>query len=94
MEKGKPATTVIHQLSYILSSGAVVLNPVPPCYCLHSWAEVCVTLRNRGRDAYKPADYGPSITVEMRLTREGLRTYKLKNNSGEDQTDATTTYRV
>ena len=53
-------------------------------FCLHSSADVSITLRNKGRDAYKPEVYGPAIIVDLRITREGLRTYKLKSISGKD----------
>ncbi|XP_036941437.1 structural maintenance of chromosomes protein 6 [Acanthopagrus latus] len=48
-----------------------------------SSADVSITLRNKGRDAYKPDVYGTAITVDLRITREGLRTYKLKSKSGQ-----------
>ncbi|KAM9840730.1 structural maintenance of chromosomes protein 6 [Aulostomus maculatus] len=48
-----------------------------------SSADVSITLRNRGRDAYKPDVYGQAITVDLRITREGLRTYKLRSKSGQ-----------
>lgn len=48
-----------------------------------SSADVSVTLRNQGKDAYKPELYGSSITVDLRITREGLRTYKLKSKTGQ-----------
>lgn len=48
-----------------------------------SSADVSITLRNKGRDAYKPEVYGSSITVDLRITREGLRTYKLKTKMGQ-----------
>ncbi|KAK2856221.1 hypothetical protein Q5P01_004956 [Channa striata] len=47
-----------------------------------SSADVSITLRNKGRDAYKPEVFGSVITVDLRITREGLRTYKLKSQSG------------
>uniref|UniRef100_A0A671XD19 Structural maintenance of chromosomes protein 6 n=1 Tax=Sparus aurata TaxID=8175 RepID=A0A671XD19_SPAAU len=47
-----------------------------------SSADVSITLRNKGRDAYKPDVYGTAIVVDLRITREGLRTYKLKSKSG------------
>ncbi|XP_041814270.1 structural maintenance of chromosomes protein 6 [Chelmon rostratus] len=47
-----------------------------------SSADVSITLRNQGRDAYRPEVYGSIIIVDMRITREGLRTYKLRNQSG------------
>ncbi|XP_054595892.2 structural maintenance of chromosomes protein 6 [Nothobranchius furzeri] len=48
-----------------------------------SSADVSITLRNKGKDAYKPDVYGPSVVVDLRITREGLRTYKLRNKSGQ-----------
>lgn len=47
-----------------------------------STAVVSVTLNNVGRDAYKQDVYGQTIGIEQKITREGLRTYKLKNHSG------------
>ncbi|XP_054872030.1 structural maintenance of chromosomes protein 6-like isoform X2 [Amphiprion ocellaris] len=48
-----------------------------------SSADVSITLRNKGRDAYKPEVYGPAIMIDLRITREGLRTYKLRGKSGQ-----------
>ncbi|CAK6961936.1 structural maintenance of chromosomes protein 6-like [Scomber scombrus] len=48
-----------------------------------SSADVSITLRNKGKDAYKPEVYGPSIMLDLRITREGLRTYKLRSKSGK-----------
>ncbi|KAK1889292.1 Structural maintenance of chromosomes protein 6 [Dissostichus eleginoides] len=48
-----------------------------------SKADVSITLRNEGRDAFKSELYGPSITVDLRITREGLRSYKLRSKSGQ-----------
>ncbi|KAG7244154.1 hypothetical protein INR49_004227 [Caranx melampygus] len=48
-----------------------------------SSADVSITLRNKGRDAYKPEVYGSAIIVDLRITREGLRTYKLRSKSGQ-----------
>ncbi|XP_060947359.1 structural maintenance of chromosomes protein 6-like [Limanda limanda] len=48
-----------------------------------SSADVSITLRNKGRDAYKPEVYGPAITVDLKITREGMRTYKLRSKSGQ-----------
>ncbi|KAM6915132.1 structural maintenance of chromosomes protein 6 [Xenentodon cancila] len=47
-----------------------------------SSADVSITLHNKGRDAYKPDVYGPAIIIDQRITRDGLRTYKLKSKSG------------
>ncbi|XP_071388371.1 structural maintenance of chromosomes protein 6 [Centroberyx affinis] len=48
-----------------------------------SSADVSITLRNKGRDAYKPEVYGKAIIVDLRITREGMRTYKLRSESGQ-----------
>ncbi|RVE55821.1 hypothetical protein OJAV_G00229750 [Oryzias javanicus] len=48
-----------------------------------SSADVLITLRNKGRDAFKMDNYGSLITVEMRITRDGLRTYKLRSQFGK-----------
>ncbi|XP_070781824.1 structural maintenance of chromosomes protein 6 isoform X2 [Enoplosus armatus] len=48
-----------------------------------SSADVSITLRNKGRDAYKSEVYGSAIIVDLRITREGLRTYKLRSKAGQ-----------
>lgn len=48
-----------------------------------SSADLSITLRNKGKDSYKPEVYGDAIIVDLKITREGLRTYKLKNKSGQ-----------
>ncbi|XP_019745400.1 structural maintenance of chromosomes protein 6 [Hippocampus comes] len=48
-----------------------------------SSADVSITLHNQGKDAYKPELYGPSIIIDLRLTHDGVRTYKLKSQSGQ-----------
>ncbi|CAL9694223.1 unnamed protein product [Knipowitschia caucasica] len=47
-----------------------------------SSADVSVTMCNKGRDAFKPEVYGSSITVDVRISHDGLRTYKLKSATG------------
>lgn len=47
-----------------------------------SSADVSITLRNRGKDAYKPEVYGQAIIVDLKITREGVRTYKLRSKCG------------
>ena len=46
-------------------------------------AEVRVTLRNRGKDAYRHEVYGDFICVERVINSEGAGSYKIKNHSGE-----------
>ncbi|XP_066540953.1 structural maintenance of chromosomes protein 6-like [Hoplias malabaricus] len=48
-----------------------------------SSAEISVTMRNRGQDAYKPDVFGQSISIDLRISSEGLRTYKLKSSTGQ-----------
>ena len=45
-------------------------------------AEITLKLRNRGTDAYKPADYGPTIVVVRQIKDDGTTSYKLKSNKG------------
>ncbi|XP_073705563.1 structural maintenance of chromosomes protein 6-like [Garra rufa] len=47
-----------------------------------SSADVSITLRNRGHDAYKPELFGQSIIVDLHISSEGLRTYKLRSKTG------------
>ncbi|NXG57818.1 SMC6 protein, partial [Hemiprocne comata] len=45
-------------------------------------ADISITLRNQGRDAYKPEVYGSSIIVNQHINMDGNRSYKLKSKSG------------
>ncbi|XP_031960000.1 structural maintenance of chromosomes protein 6 [Corvus moneduloides] len=45
-------------------------------------ADISITLRNQGRDAFKPESYGASITVNQHINQDGSRTYKLKSKCG------------
>ncbi|NXS57432.1 SMC6 protein, partial [Brachypteracias leptosomus] len=45
-------------------------------------ADISITLRNQGRDAYKPEVYGSSIIVHQHINLDGSRTYRLKSKSG------------
>ncbi|KAM9070887.1 structural maintenance of chromosomes protein 6 isoform X1 [Sarcophilus harrisii] len=47
-----------------------------------SSADISITLRNRGEDAFKPRVYGDSITVQQHISLEGNRSYKLKGQTG------------
>ena len=48
---------------------------IPCC----SFGSIAITLRNRGTDAYKANEYGESIVVERRISRDGGSAYKIKN---------------
>ncbi|KAK2489221.1 hypothetical protein MC885_018096 [Smutsia gigantea] len=45
-------------------------------------ADVSITLRNRGDDAYRANAYGSSIIVQQRISMDGSRSYKLKSETG------------
>ncbi|KAM9298713.1 structural maintenance of chromosomes protein 6 isoform 2-T2 [Morus bassanus] len=45
-------------------------------------ADISITLRNQGRDAFKPELYGGSIIVNQHINLDGSRSYKLKSKSG------------
>ncbi|KAI0916775.1 hypothetical protein AcW1_007861 [Taiwanofungus camphoratus] len=47
-----------------------------------SVAEVTVTLKNQGEEAYRPKDYGKSIVITRRFTKEGSSSYKIKSKDG------------
>ncbi|RDB15207.1 Structural maintenance of chromosomes protein 6 [Hypsizygus marmoreus] len=44
-----------------------------------SVAEVTITLKNQGEEAYKPKEYGKSIIITRRFTKEGSSTWKIMN---------------
>ncbi|NWV78212.1 SMC6 protein, partial [Dasyornis broadbenti] len=45
-------------------------------------ADISITLRNQGGEAFKPELYGTSITVNQHINQDGSRTCKLKHKSG------------
>ncbi|GCB60225.1 hypothetical protein scyTo_0009135, partial [Scyliorhinus torazame] len=45
-------------------------------------ADISITLRNRGPDAFKPDKYGQAVIVEQRISGDGIRQYRLKSQSG------------
>ncbi|XP_059501608.1 structural maintenance of chromosomes protein 6-like isoform X1 [Stegostoma tigrinum] len=45
-------------------------------------ADISITLRNRGPDAFKPDKYGEAVIVEQRISGDGIRQYRLKSQSG------------
>jgi chromosome segregation ATPase len=48
-----------------------------------SAAEVTITLKNQGEEAYRPQDYGASIVITRKFTKEGSSTWKIKGQSGK-----------
>ena len=53
-----------------------------------SYAQVEVTLRNAGDDAYQPDKFGQRIHIIRRISSDGSSTYKIQNHS--KKTEATT----
>ena len=41
-----------------------------------------VVLKNQGEEAYRPQDYGKSIIITRRFTKEGSSSYKIKSKDG------------
>ncbi|XP_064122945.1 structural maintenance of chromosomes protein 6-like [Macrobrachium nipponense] len=46
-------------------------------------ASVQLTLKNNGKDAFKPDVYGTSIIIERKLNQSGATSYSLKSESGK-----------
>lgn len=47
-----------------------------------SAAEVSVTLKNEGDEAYRPELFGSSITITRRFTKQGSSSFKIRNHKG------------
>ncbi|KAL1744412.1 hypothetical protein HDZ31DRAFT_82675 [Schizophyllum fasciatum] len=47
-----------------------------------SVAEVTIMLKNQGDEAYKPHEYGKSIIITRRFTKDGSSSYKIKSKEG------------
>ncbi|KAJ7069570.1 P-loop containing nucleoside triphosphate hydrolase protein [Mycena amicta] len=45
-------------------------------------AEVTIMLKNQGEEAYKPKEYGKSIVINRRFTKEGSSSWKIKSKDG------------
>jgi chromosome segregation ATPase len=48
-----------------------------------SVSEVTITIKNQGEEAYRPKDYGKSIVITRRFTKEGSSSWKIKNKDGK-----------
>ncbi|KAM3871241.1 structural maintenance of chromosomes protein 6-like [Diretmus argenteus] len=84
---GSGKSAVLTALIVALGGTALATNRGSSLRCFvkegESSADVSVTLRNKGRDAYKPEVYGESIIIDLRITREGIRTYKVRSKTGQ-----------
>lgn len=41
-----------------------------------------ISLKNQGEEAYKPKEYGKSIVITRKFTREGSSTWKIQSKDG------------
>ena len=42
-----------------------------------------ISLKNQGEEAYKPREYGKSIIITRRFTKDGSSSYKIKSKDGK-----------
>ncbi|KAH7914281.1 P-loop containing nucleoside triphosphate hydrolase protein [Hygrophoropsis aurantiaca] len=45
-------------------------------------SEVTISLKNQGEEAYKPKEYGKSIVITRKFTKEGSSSWKIKSKDG------------
>ncbi|OCH91917.1 P-loop containing nucleoside triphosphate hydrolase protein [Obba rivulosa] len=48
-----------------------------------SVSEVTVVLKNQGEEAYRPQDYGKSIVITRKFTKDGSSSYRIKSKDGK-----------
>lgn len=60
-----------------------VLLSFPFDYVINSTAEVILTLRNKGEEAYKREIYGDRIIIERRINADGGGSWKIKSAEGK-----------
>ena len=48
-----------------------------------SVAEVTVQLKNQGEEAFRPQDFGKSIVITRRFTKDGSSSYKIRSKDGK-----------
>ncbi|KAF5369472.1 hypothetical protein D9758_002614 [Tetrapyrgos nigripes] len=46
-------------------------------------SEITISLKNQGQEAFKPEEYGKSILITRRFTRDGSSTWKIRNHDGK-----------
>lgn len=42
-----------------------------------------ITIKNQGEEAYKPKEYGKSILITRRFSKEGSSTWKIQSKDGK-----------
>ncbi|TFK26865.1 P-loop containing nucleoside triphosphate hydrolase protein [Coprinopsis marcescibilis] len=43
------------------------------------WSEISIRIKNEGPEAYRPTEYGPSIVIVRRFSRDGGSSWKMQN---------------
>jgi len=51
--------------------------------CCIRISEITISLKNQGEEAYKPMEYGKSIIVTRRFTKDGSSSWKIKSKDGK-----------
>ncbi|KAG1745864.1 P-loop containing nucleoside triphosphate hydrolase protein [Suillus paluster] len=46
-------------------------------------SEITISLKNQGEEAYKPKEYGKSIVITRKFTRDGSSSWKIKSKDGK-----------
>lgn len=46
-------------------------------------AQVTISIKNQGDEAYKPKEYGKSIVITRRFTKDGSATWKIQSKEGK-----------
>jgi structural maintenance of chromosomes protein 6 len=49
----------------------------------HSVAEVTIQIKNQGDEAFKPHEYGQSITITRKFSKDGASSWKIKGKDGK-----------
>lgn len=46
-------------------------------------SEITISLKNQGEEAYKPKEYGKSIVITRKFTKDGSSSWKIKSKDGK-----------
>lgn len=50
---------------------------------LFSVSQVTITMKNQGEEAYRPKDYGKSIVICRKFSKEGSSSWKIMSKDGK-----------
>ena len=51
-------------------------------FILFSASEVTIHIKNQGEEAFKPKEYGKTIVITRKFTKEGSSSWKIKSKDG------------